>query len=146
MQIKLLMGFQATFVDDGALFLNTGKLIPFDLLIWAAGADPPDFIGHMGLPLDEYGFLKVTNTLQSIKRSNIFGAGDCVSVGDYDLPKVREIEKQLTYSKGWCVCCTRGTNSLQKCCKLFKEPIRCKASDGPLFTPKPFPKASQLGK
>ena len=59
--------------------------IPFDLLVWAAGAAPHPFTGE--LPRDAAGFIRVGDTLQVEGHPTLFAVGDCAAFGPRALPK-----------------------------------------------------------
>ncbi len=73
-------------VEAGLAHLE-GESLPFDVLVWVAGAAPHPWMRELGLATDAAGFLKVGATLQSPDAPAVFGAGDCVAVGDHALPK-----------------------------------------------------------
>lgn len=78
---------RVTSVEPGRVHLDAAPgQLPFDLLVWVTGAAPHPWMAALDLPKDDLGFLRVGNTLQSSDRA-IFGAGDCVAVGDHRLPK-----------------------------------------------------------
>lgn len=81
--VEVQLGLRVQRVESEALFLEDGRRVPFDLLIWAAGAAPPKLIGASGMPTDEEGYLKVRPTLQVLGFDHIFGVGDCVRVEGY---------------------------------------------------------------
>lgn len=92
--VKTLFGTHVTRVEPGIVHLDNNTTEPFDLLIWCAGVDPPDFVRTIGakglleLEPNVSGFLKVTQTLQTTLRPDIFGEGDCVSVSGFpNIPK-----------------------------------------------------------
>lgn len=45
-------------------------------LLWAAGAQPPDWLAHSGLALSSDGFVAVAPSLQSLSHVSVFAAGD----------------------------------------------------------------------
>lgn len=74
-------------VDDHVLKLDSGQVIPFDLLLWATGGAPPPMINKSGLDTNEAGFIHVRPTLQTLRYDNIFAAGDCIHFEAHPLPK-----------------------------------------------------------
>jgi NADH dehydrogenase FAD-containing subunit len=61
----------------------------FDLLMYATGAASHDCTSaalsdatHTPLAVNDKGFIKVHNSLQSVSHPNVFGAGDCISMVD----------------------------------------------------------------
>lgn len=72
-------------VEAKRAHLDGGDTLPFDVLVWVTGAAPHPWMTRLDLPLDDRGFLRVDASLHA--RAGVFGAGDCVAVGDHDLPK-----------------------------------------------------------
>ena len=46
--------------------LANGELLAFDAVLWATDASPPRLLHDAGLALNEGGFLRVRDTLQSV--------------------------------------------------------------------------------
>lgn len=86
-RIQLVTGARAASAQAGALQLEDGRELPFDLLVWATGGAAHSFVAKTQLECDDRGFMRVHDTLQSVSSPRVFGAGDCVQVGDHDLPK-----------------------------------------------------------
>lgn len=53
-----------------------GDSAPGSCLLWATGAQPPDWLARSGLALSSDGYLAVTPTLQSRSHPSVFAAGD----------------------------------------------------------------------
>ncbi|MBL8798364.1 MAG: selenide, water dikinase SelD [Planctomycetia bacterium] len=86
--IEARIGTRVTDSSDGSLVLEDGSRLPFDAVVWATHAAPPDVLRAAGLSLNPSGFLQVRDTLQSVTDDAVFGTGDCVSfVSRPDLPK-----------------------------------------------------------
>ena len=62
------------------MHLSDYSTMPFDLLIWATGAAPPEFIQETQLPTCAKGFLLVNTALQSVASEDIFASGDCITI------------------------------------------------------------------
>ena len=88
-----------------------GNTLEFDMLLWATGAAPVEFLAHTGLDLDARGFLQVDQYLLTSDPS-IFAAGRClmllvlrvslvVSVACFGVVAVA-----VSYCPGDCVCFT----------------------------------------
>jgi len=67
-------------VEDKYLITKSGVRISFDGLLWLTGPSAPRIFRDSGLRTDDQGYLLVNDYLQSISRSNIFGAGDCIGM------------------------------------------------------------------
>jgi NADH dehydrogenase len=60
--------------------LASGKVIPAELIVWAAGIKAPDFLrGLDGLETNRLNQLVVKNTLQTTRDDNVFAIGDCAA-------------------------------------------------------------------
>jgi selenide,water dikinase len=74
--------------EPGGLVLETGERVPCDAALWATDAAAPPLLCDSGLPTDPAGFLRVSDTLQSVSDPAVFGAGDCVSFDRFsELPR-----------------------------------------------------------
>lgn len=86
--IEVRVHTRVTDSADGFLILEDGSRLAFDTVLWATHAAPPEVLRESGLALNDSGFLKVRDTLQSESDDSIFGTGDCVSfISRPDLPK-----------------------------------------------------------
>jgi len=69
-----------TQVTANAVQTQSGKIIPAELVVWAAGIKAPDFLrGLDGLETNSMNQLMVRLTLQTTLDENIFAFGDCAS-------------------------------------------------------------------
>ena len=60
--------------------LADGKVIPAELVVWAAGIKAPDFLRDLeGLEANRLNQLIVNSTLQTTRDENIFAVGDCAA-------------------------------------------------------------------
>lgn len=67
----------AEVVSDGVR-LADGRVLPAELVVWAAGVKAPDFLqGIAGLETNRSNQLTVLPTLQTTRDENIFAIGDC---------------------------------------------------------------------
>lgn len=53
-----------------------------DIVIWATGATAPPLLEHLGLPVDNRGFLKTDASLRCMPNRNVFAVGDSGSFDD----------------------------------------------------------------
>ncbi|SAK90110.1 NADH dehydrogenase [Caballeronia hypogeia] len=80
LNIEVSVGDPVTDVSPHALTTRSGRAIPVDLTIWAAGIKAPDCLAALdGLPVNRINQLKVTRTLRSEADDNVFALGDCAS-------------------------------------------------------------------
>jgi NADH dehydrogenase len=67
-------------VEPGGVRLADGRLLPAELVVWAAGVKAPDFLKDIaGLETNRINQLAVTPTLQTSRDDNIFALGDCAA-------------------------------------------------------------------
>ena len=56
------------------------RLIPSELVVWAAGVKAPDVLAHLdGLEVNRINQLVVHQTLQTTRDPNVFAMGDCAA-------------------------------------------------------------------
>lgn len=80
LNVEVMNGEQVVEVGAGHLMTKSGRRVPADLAIWAAGVKAPDFLcGIAGLESNRAGQLIVTPTLQTTRDPRIFAIGDCAS-------------------------------------------------------------------
>ncbi len=70
-------------VEPAEIIVQAGLPIRYDVLLWATGPRAPALFRDSGLPVDQFGYLRVTPTLQVEELPMIFGSGDCVSITGY---------------------------------------------------------------
>jgi len=64
-----------------------GKKIELDEIFWVTEAGAPRWLRDSGLDLDEAGFIRVRDTLQTTTHDNIFAAGDIAAMVNHPRPK-----------------------------------------------------------
>ena len=78
--LRLRLGAPVEGAEPGRLVLAGGEALPFDLLLWAAGAAPPRLLRDSPLPKDARGFVRVTASLAVEGCPGLFAAGDSASL------------------------------------------------------------------
>ena len=78
--LVLRLGARVEGAEPGRLLLAGGPALPFDLLLWAAGAAPPRLLADSPLPKDERGFVRVAASLAVEGCPGLFAAGDAASL------------------------------------------------------------------
>jgi NADH:ubiquinone reductase (H+-translocating) len=64
----------------GGVRLADGRVIPAELVVWAAGIKAPEFLKHLdGLEANRINQLLVNATLQTTLDENVFAMGDCAA-------------------------------------------------------------------
>lgn len=80
LNISLELGERVTKVDENGVYTQSGRLVPAELVVWAAGIKAPDFLKNIdGLETNGANQLVVRSTLQTTRDDNIFALGDCAA-------------------------------------------------------------------
>ncbi len=78
--VDVLTGERVTEVSEQGVKTATGRDIPAELVVWAAGIKAPDFLQDLdGLETNRINQLVVTQALQTTRDPNIFAFGDCAA-------------------------------------------------------------------
>lgn len=64
------------------VILNDGSALAADAVLWVTTAAAPGWMADAGLAVDDAGFIRVDDNLQSLSHENIFAAGDIASLPD----------------------------------------------------------------
>ncbi len=78
---------KVTQVSAGRLQTDSGEVLAADEIIWVTQAGGAAWLRDTGLALDEKGFVRVRDTLQTETDPVIFAAGDCAAMIDHPLEK-----------------------------------------------------------
>lgn len=70
-------------IDETSVTASNGTSYPQSDVLWLTGPKSPALFERSDMPVDRAGFLAVSETLQSIRFPEVFGAGDCVSIDRY---------------------------------------------------------------
>ena len=94
-------------VLPGGVRLADGRLLPAELVVWAAGVKAPDFLKDIGgLETNRINQLVVRPTLQTSRDDNIFAIGDCAACawpeankgqGGFVPPRAQAAHQQATH-------------------------------------------------
>ena len=80
LNVEVLTGERVTEVSPSGVKTATGREIPAELVVWAAGIKAPDILKDIdGLETNRINQLVVTQTLLTTRDPNIFAFGDCAS-------------------------------------------------------------------
>jgi NADH dehydrogenase len=80
MGIEVHVGAKVAEVSAEGVRLAGDRLIPSELVVWAAGVKAPDVLAHLdGLEVNGINQLVVHQTLQTTRDPNIFAMGDCAA-------------------------------------------------------------------
>ncbi len=80
-------GAEVVAVDAGTLTTRRGESLAVDETVWVTQAGGAAWLAGTGLALDETGFVRVTDTLQTETDPRIFAAGDCAAMVGRPLEK-----------------------------------------------------------
>lgn len=75
-------GMRADAVEPGPVVVSGSARQAFDLVLWASGAAALPFFATSGLALDERGFVRVDEALQSVSHPEVLAVGDCAALGE----------------------------------------------------------------
>jgi NADH dehydrogenase len=80
LRVHLYMGERVTEVSEKGVYTHSGRFIPSELVVWAAGIKAPDFLSQLdGLETNRINQLVVKTTLQTTLDASIFAFGDCAA-------------------------------------------------------------------
>jgi NADH dehydrogenase len=80
LRVHLYMGERVTEVSEKGVYTHSGRFIPSELVVWAAGIKAPDFLAQLdGLETNRINQLLVKPTLQTTLDESVFAFGDCAA-------------------------------------------------------------------
>jgi NADH:ubiquinone reductase (H+-translocating) len=80
LNVQVLTGERVTEVSAQGVHTHSGRFVPSELVVWAAGIKAPDFLNQLGgLETNRINQLVVKQTLQSTVDESIFAFGDCAA-------------------------------------------------------------------
>jgi NADH:ubiquinone reductase (H+-translocating) len=80
LRVNVFTGERVTEVSEKGVTTHSGRFIPAELVVWAAGIKAPDFLKDIdGLETNRINQLVVKQTLQTTLDDNIFALGDCAA-------------------------------------------------------------------
>lgn len=80
LRVHVYTGERVTEVTKKGVYTHSGRFIPSELVVWAAGIKAPNFLSELdGLEVNRINQLLVTRTLQTTLDENIFSFGDCAA-------------------------------------------------------------------
>jgi selenide,water dikinase len=85
--ISVVAGGMATEVRTDAVLVEGNGPVALDEVFWTTRASPAEWLANTGLALDDGGFIRVTETLQSVSHPQVFAAGDIASIDGHVRPK-----------------------------------------------------------
>ncbi|WP_111656775.1 selenide, water dikinase SelD [Isoalcanivorax indicus] len=85
--VELVMDFPVARVNADWIEGQNGQRLPVDFVLWCTGARGADWLADSPLSCTDDGFVRVSDTLQSLSHANIFAAGDCAWPEPLALPR-----------------------------------------------------------
>ncbi|MCB2313567.1 FAD-dependent oxidoreductase [Clostridium tagluense] len=86
-KIEVLSNHKILRISEKNIFMESGKQIKYDFLIWAAGPKANPLYKASGFKVDADGYMMVNSYLQSVDYDFVFGAGDCISFYEFSYVK-----------------------------------------------------------
>ncbi|MEH6503615.1 MAG: selenide, water dikinase SelD [Cycloclasticus sp.] len=85
--INLHTSARVTHLSEGTIYCQQGEPILADEIIWCTQASGASWLQKSQLDCDDDGFMKVRQTLQSLRYDYVFGAGDIANMVAHPRPK-----------------------------------------------------------
>ncbi|MDI9245408.1 selenide, water dikinase SelD [Marinobacter sp. CHS3-4] len=85
--VKVHLGAAVSGLDGQTLKTDSGETVRADHVLWVTRAGGPAWLEDTGLALDEGGFIRTRDTLQTESDENIFAAGDIANVVNHPREK-----------------------------------------------------------
>jgi selenide,water dikinase len=81
LNIASALGARVADLSRRGLRLNSGAIIPADVVVWTIGNAPAPALTDSGLALDERGFVRYDEMLRSVSHPEVFVAGESAGMG-----------------------------------------------------------------
>lgn len=85
--VHVLTGHKVVGVEPGLLTCENGFELPVDEMLWVTWAGAGGWVAESGLDVDERGFIRVNDFLQSTSHPAVFAAGDIAAMINHPRPK-----------------------------------------------------------
>ena len=85
--VRMHLGQAVTSVSDGEITCADGTTVAVDEILWVTQAGAAPWLQAAGLDVDEGGFVRVDDTLQSTSHPGVFAAGDVAAVVNHPREK-----------------------------------------------------------
>jgi len=79
--VHVHLGARVVAVASGQLRCADGLVVPFDEVMWVTQAGGAPWLQDTGLALDDQGFIRVNEGLQTLTDPSVFAAGDIAALG-----------------------------------------------------------------
>jgi len=103
LRVEVVTGERVTQVSPAGVTTASGREIPAELVVWAAGIKAPDFLKDLdGLEVNRINQLVVTQQLLTTRDANIFAFGDCAACpwpekGGWVPPRAQSAHQQASH-------------------------------------------------
>src|SRR5512133_557718 len=84
--VDIRVGTTLEAIEPHAAVLSDGDRIPTSTVVWTTGARPNPLVAKFGLPLDDFGRVKVDSTFRVEGLPNVLALGDCARVPNKATP------------------------------------------------------------
>ena len=85
--IEVHTGSRVTQVMPNTLIDSAGREFRYHEILWVTQAGAPPWLASAGIQVDDQGFMRINDQLQSRSHANIFGAGDVATMANHPRPK-----------------------------------------------------------
>ena len=85
--IEVHTGSRVTQVMPNTLIDSAGREFRYHEILWVTQAGAPPWLARAGIQVDDQGFMRINDQLQSQSHANIFGAGDVATMANHPRPK-----------------------------------------------------------
>jgi selenide, water dikinase len=86
-KVDFRLGMPIDAIEPGVVVRSGSTVQEFDLVLLATGARALPWLASGGLAVDAAGFVRVSDTLQSLSHPEVFAAGDCAALEGTEEPK-----------------------------------------------------------
>jgi NADH:ubiquinone reductase (non-electrogenic) len=93
-RIEVRTNSPVTLVEEHAMHLRDGSVVPFGLAVWSTGIGPQPFVDATEFPKDADGRLVIDEYLRVVGSEDLYAAGDCASVTPSRLPATAQVAQQ----------------------------------------------------
>jgi NADH:ubiquinone reductase (H+-translocating) len=86
-QVEVINGAKVKDVAPDTVLISDGRTITANTTVWAAGIEPPPFVGNLDVEKDHRARILVDRYLRVKSRPGVYALGDCTSM-QYDGPPI----------------------------------------------------------
>lgn len=102
--IEIRSGMRVTAITAQDAELSTGERIPTRMVVWTAGVRPSPAVAELGLPLDDFGRIRVDDHMRVEGCPDVWALGDAAAVPDPSRPGLPcPPTRQHAMRQAWCL-------------------------------------------